>query len=85
MEKKIYNIAKGKRYAKTEYVDSYTFGCSYRPKVEFKLWYESDNGFFIKMTCYEENPKAIFTNYMDPVYKDSNIGFTLRNQLVQPI
>lgn len=72
---KTYTIQASEATAHTDTVDSYTFGCTYQPKTDFKLWYVKDEGFYLHMTCQESNPKAIYTKDMDPVYKDSCMEF----------
>ncbi|MBR4016788.1 MAG: carbohydrate-binding family 9-like protein [Oscillospiraceae bacterium] len=41
------------------------------PKTEGYLQYISGVGFRVMMRCYEENPKATYTQPDDPVFKDS--------------
>lgn len=56
-------------------IDLYPWGDQYTPEAFFSLVYIQDEGFVLKMTCLEENPKAIYDNYMDPVYCDSCMEF----------
>ncbi len=52
-------------------ISQYNWGGDYRPKAEAKLCYVTGEGFFLRISCEEENPKAVYTQANDPVYKDS--------------
>lgn len=56
-------------------VESYTWGCSYRPKVFGQLCFIPEKGFRLKMTCYETNPLAKYENPDEMVCKDSCMEF----------
>lgn len=56
-------------------IDLYPWGKQYTPEAFFQLVYIQNEGFLLKLTCLEENPKAIYENYMDPVYCDSCMEF----------
>ena len=56
-------------------VESYTWGCSYRPKVFGQLCFIPEKGFRLKMTCYETSPLAKYENPDDMVCKDSCMEF----------
>ncbi len=51
------------------------WGTSYVPETYAQLVYQNGEGFHLKMTCKESNPKAVYTKYMDEVYKDSCMEF----------
>lgn len=56
-------------------IDLYPWGDKYAPKAFFKLVYIENEGFILRLTCEEENPKTKYDNYMDPVYCDSCMEF----------
>lgn len=43
------------------------------PKAYGWLGYVENEGLFVKMVCEEKNPKRVYTNHKDPVYKDSTM------------
>jgi hypothetical protein len=47
------------------------WGGSYDKKAEAQLYFCHNQGFFLRMCCFETNPKAVFTKNNDPVYQDS--------------
>ncbi len=47
----------------------------YRPKTLFSLAYLPGEGFYCVLKCYEENPRAVFTENDAPVYRDSCLEF----------
>ncbi len=47
----------------------------YRPETLFSLAYLPGEGFYCVLKCYEENPRAVFTENDDPVYRDSCLEF----------
>ncbi len=49
----------------TDYIND-----SYCPKVEFSATY-SDKGFYAHFTAYEKNPRAVMTQHLELVNKDS--------------
>lgn len=57
------------------YIDTFKWKSGYEPKTFFQAVYNPEKGITIRMTCNEINPKAIYTKYMDPVYKDSCMEF----------
>lgn len=59
----------------TGYIDVYSWGGEYRPKAYFKAVFVENDGFYVKMTAEEGDPKAVYENDMDPVYKDSCLEF----------
>ncbi len=46
----------------------------YRPDTYFKMGVVGDD-LVARLQCYEENPKAVFENRDDPVYRDSCLEF----------
>jgi hypothetical protein len=56
-------------------VDTFLWEEGYSPKTIAQLAYSEGVGFFLRMTCEEENPKAEYRRYNDPVYKDSCMEF----------
>lgn len=49
----------------------------YRPKTLFKLAFLRREGFYCVLKCYEENPRAVFTENDSPVFRDSCVEFFL--------
>lgn len=52
-------------------ISEYNWGGDYRPKAEAKLCLVKDEGFYLRIACAEKDPKAVYTQANDPVYKDS--------------
>ena len=46
----------------------------YRPDTYFKMGVVGED-LVAKLKCYEENPRAVFTNRDDPIYRDSCLEF----------
>ena len=46
----------------------------YRPNTYFKMGVVGDD-LVAKLQCYEENPRAVFENRDDPIYRDSCLEF----------
>lgn len=46
----------------------------YRPHTYFKMGVVGDD-LVAKLQCYEENPRAVFENRDDPIYRDSCLEF----------
>lgn len=61
--------------AQTAYIDNYVWGTKYTPGAYAKLIFVKDIGFVLEMTAEERNPRAIYTDYNDPVYTDSCLEF----------
>lgn len=57
------------------YINEYSWGGNYRPKSTARLCYWKESGFFLQMTCKENNPRRVYTQSNDPVYKDSCLEF----------
>lgn len=53
------------------YIDKYNWGGDYRPITYGKMAYMKEKGFFIHMTCEEENPLTTYCKEEEPVYEDS--------------
>lgn len=54
---------------------SYPWGSDYTPKTTAWLYRIADQGFCLKMRCEEHNPRAVYTEANEPVYKDSCMEF----------
>lgn len=47
----------------------------YRPETFAQLAYQEGKGFWVRMTCRETDPKAVYTQPDDPVCQDSCLEF----------
>lgn len=47
----------------------------YHPHAEAQLTYLPAYGFLLRMTCREQEPRAVYRQYNDPVYTDSCLEF----------
>lgn len=56
-------------------IDTYLWLEGYTPAAEARLVYIEDMGFVLRMTCAEQNPKAVYKAYNEPVYTDSCLEF----------
>ena len=56
-------------------ISNYKWTEGYSPEAYAQLICILGRGFALRMTCKEVNPKAVYTNYNDPVYKDSCMEF----------
>ena len=56
-------------------IDTYLWLKDYAPKAEAKLVYVEGEGFILRMTCAEDDPRAVYENYNEPVYTDSCLEF----------
>ena len=56
-------------------IDKYVWGGGYRPGAYAQLVFIPETGFVARITAYETEPKAVYKNNMDPVYKDSCVEF----------
>ncbi|OGO91715.1 MAG: hypothetical protein A2Y17_13155 [Clostridiales bacterium GWF2_38_85] len=52
-------------------IDKFVWGTAYTPKTYAKLIYVKNKGLALRITCEEKNPKAVYTKFYEPVYKDS--------------
>ena len=50
----------------------------YRPESRAKMCFVKGEGIYILLLCREENPKAVFTETDDPIYKDSCLEVFLK-------
>ena len=56
-------------------ISNYKWTEGYAPEAYAQLICILGRGFALRMTCKETNPKAVYTKYNDPVYKDSCMEF----------
>lgn len=56
-------------------IDIYRWGQKYMPVAYAQILFREGDGFYVKMHCEEENPRAEYTNFGDPVYNDSALEF----------
>ena len=47
----------------------------YIPVTYAQIVFVKGDGFYVRMTCEEKDPKATYTKWMDPVYNDSCMEF----------
>lgn len=52
-------------------VDNYMWDSKFTPHTFGWMGYIENEGLFVKMICEEQNPKRIYMNHREPVYKDS--------------
>ena len=57
------------------HVDTYRWVEGYAPTVTAQLAYIEGECFVLRMTCAEDHPTATYTDYNQPVYKDSCLEF----------
>ncbi|SCP99976.1 carbohydrate-binding family 9-like protein [Anaerobium acetethylicum] len=57
------------------HVDHFNWGGSYRPASSGQLGFIRDQGFFLHMSCQENDPVCIYHHDSDPVYLDSAMEF----------
>lgn len=50
-------------------------GGGYEPVAEARLVFVPDFGFILRMSCNEQDPRAVYTEYNQPVYTDSCLEF----------
>ena len=56
-------------------VSEYAWSLAYRPATYAQLIKISGEGFALRMVCREKNPRAVCTEYNQPVYTDSCLEF----------
>ena len=56
-------------------IDNFFWYEGHTPETTAKLVFVEDFGFILRMTCAETNPKAVYTQYNEPVYTDSCMEF----------
>ncbi|MDD4124321.1 MAG: carbohydrate-binding family 9-like protein [Eubacteriales bacterium] len=57
------------------YINSYVWGGEYIPVSYGQIILIRGKGFAVRLTSFENETKAVYTNYNDPVYKDSCLEF----------
>ena len=57
------------------HIDTYKWLDGYTPEAAAQLVYVEEEGFILRMTCAEGDPKAVYRNYNEPVYTDSCMEF----------
>lgn len=76
----VYNIETKKEKVDWECIQSieithYPWGKKYMPKTYAWLYHVEGEGFYLKMRCEEQEPRAIYTEDNKPVYRDSCMEF----------
>ncbi len=56
-------------------ISNYKWTEGYAPEAFAQLIYVENKGFALKMTAVETNPRAVYSNYNEPVYTDSCLEF----------
>ena len=56
-------------------INIYPWGCSYRPEAYAQLCIIEGKGLYVRMTCHESDPKAVYTEFYDEVWLDSTMEF----------
>lgn len=56
-------------------IDIYRWGTDYTPKAYAQVIFKEGDGFYVRMECEETDPRAVHTDYSDPVYEDSCLEF----------
>ena len=56
-------------------VDNFFWYEGYTPETAARLVFVEGFGFLLRMTCAETDPKAVYTEYNEPVYTDSCMEF----------
>ncbi|MGL5675561.1 MAG: carbohydrate-binding family 9-like protein [Cellulosilyticaceae bacterium] len=56
-------------------ITHYPWGQTYMPHTKAWLYRVEGEGFYLKMRCEESEPKAVYTEANEPVYKDSCMEF----------
>ena len=57
------------------HIDQYAWSQDYMPSADAQLIMLQGYGFVLRMTCREKDPRAIYTDYNQPVYTDSCLEF----------
>ena len=60
--------------AKAE-INEYVWGKDYMPVCYAQVVFVKGDGFYARMTCEEKNPKAVYTEFMSGVCRDSCLEF----------
>lgn len=56
-------------------IDYFFWYEGHTPATHAQMVYVEEFGFILRMTCAEENPKAVYHSYNEPVYTDSCMEF----------
>ena len=56
-------------------ISEYVWGGDYRPEAYARAVFVPGDGFYAKLTVNETDPRAVYENNGDPVYKDSCLEF----------
>ncbi len=56
-------------------INTYRWRTGHAPKAEARLVFVAEHGFYLHMRCAESSPRAVYRDYMDPVYTDSCLEF----------
>ncbi len=56
-------------------VDQFRWLAGYAPETTAQMVYVEGLGFVLRMECAETEPRAVYRQYMDPVYTDSCLEF----------
>lgn len=61
--------------AETACISNYVWGDVYKPEAYANLLYIENRGIAARLCCREKNPKTVYYNFYDPVFKDSCLEF----------
>ena len=82
MESKIYHIGRYPAADAIEWntvpvaeISHYLWLTGYAPRATAQLVYVEGEAFVLRMTCREDAPRAVYTEYNQPVYTDSCLEF----------
>lgn len=65
-------------------IDQYAWSEAYMPESYAQLVKIEGYGFALRMTCREQNPRAVYTEYNQPIYTDSCLEFFASWDNTQP-
>ncbi len=66
-------------------IDTFKWEQGYEPKSHAQLIYVKNKGFALRLTSQESNPKAVYTEFGQPVYEDSCLEFFVRFDPQNPL
>lgn len=66
-------------------ISCYKWLSGYSPRAFGQLILVKNKGFALKMTAFEKNPRAVYTQYGDSVYEDSCLEFFVRFNKENPL
>lgn len=77
MQYQVKTVTEKVDWAQIERIDimNYPWGSDYMPHTSAWLYRVEGEGFYLKMRCEENEPKAVYKEANDPVYKDSCMEF----------